>query len=238
MFTLGSKTFLGAAGIAAIAAAVGAASTSNQAGVLLLVGTVAAASVIALSILVAAGASDRYSYPGGEDPAPGRDPGATIVPFVVALGAGGVVLGMALGAAGFVVGGAAVVAALVAWFSQAWRDHPAYVPALSKRVSNGIGLPFGMPVILLVIIGAIGLAVSRTLLAVTATQAWIVAIVVAALFFFGALVLATRPKLSKRTMSLVIVLAVLVIAALGIYGLVRGQRHVHHEEALAALGSL
>ena len=74
--------------LALVAAAVGAASTSDQAGVLLLVGTVFAAAVIALTILVAAGASDRYSYPGGEDPAPGTDPGATIVPFVVALGAG------------------------------------------------------------------------------------------------------------------------------------------------------
>ncbi len=231
MFTLGSKTFLGGAGLALVAAIVYSANTTDSVGVLLLVTAAGAAVAIALSILVGAGASDRHSYVGGEDPAPGREPRGTIVPFVAALGAGGVVLGFALGAAGFVVGGGALVAVLIAWFSQAWRDHPNWVPALSARVSDGVGLPFAMPLALLGLIALIGLAVSRTLLAVNATAAWVVALVVAALIFGGAIVLATRPRLSRRTLAAVLVVSAIVVGGLGIYGLALGERPVeHHEE--------
>jgi hypothetical protein len=228
VFTLGSKTFLGAAGLALVAAIAYSTTTTDEVGVLLLVASSAAAIVIALSVLVGAGPSDRYSYVGGEDPAPGRDPRGTIVPFVAALASGGLVLGFALGAAGFVVGGVALLAVLMVWFSQAWRDHPNWVPALSKRVSDGVGLPFGMPLALLGVIALIGLAVSRTLLAVNATASWIVALVVATLIFGGAIVLATRPRLSKRAIAAVLVVAAVVIGGLGIYGLARGERPVEH----------
>jgi hypothetical protein len=228
VFTLGSKTFLGAAGLALLAAIVYSANTTDEVGVLLLVASSAAAIVLALGVLIGAGASDRYSYVGGNDPTPGRDPRGTIVPFVAALATGGLVLGFALGAAGFVVGGVALLAVLVIWFSQAWRDHPSWVPALSKRVSDGVGLPFAMPLALLGVIALIGLAVSRTLLAVNATAAWVVALLVATLIFAGAIVLATRPRLSKQAIAGVLVASVAVIGGLGIYGLARGERPVEH----------
>ena len=230
MFTLGSKTFLGTAGVALIAAIVYSANTTDEAGVLLLMTSVFAAVGIALAILIGAGATDRHSYVGNETSSTGRNPGPTIVPFVVALSAGAVALGFALGPAGFVVGGLGIALALMVWFAQSWHDHPNWVPALTKRVSDGVSLPFGMPITLLAVIGAIGVGVSRTLLAVTPTQSWIVAGIVAVSIFGGAIVLATRERLSKNTVFAAVAVAAVAVLGLAIYGLARGPRPVKEEK--------
>jgi hypothetical protein len=151
------------------------------------------------------------------------------VPFVVALAAGVALLGFALGASAFVLGTLALAAGLVVWFAQAWRDHPNYLPQLSTRVSDGVGLPFGMPLVLITLIGFIGVAISRTLLAVSPTNAWIVALILASLVFFGAMVLARPKSLSSTTMKSVVTVFGIIILGLGIYGLAKGKRPIEHE---------
>ncbi len=222
MLTLGSKTFFSGA-IVALVCAIGVAfGTSDQATILLLVTASLALGLLGGAVLFGAGAADRFSYTGGEDLRPARDPQATITPFICALSAGGAVLGIALGAPYLLMGGASVAACLAAWFSESWKDHPDYHGVLTKRVSNYVSLPFGMPVALLAVIGLVAISVSRIFLAVTHTQAWVVAIVVALLVFVGAIVLAAAPKMSKRTTMAVAAVGTAMILGMGIYGIARG----------------
>lgn len=222
MLTLGSKTFFGGS-IVALACAIGVAiGTSDQSTILLFVVTSLALSLLGGAVLYGAGASDRYSYSGGEDLRPARTPDPTVTPMICALSVGGTVLGIALGAPYLLMGGASVAVCLAAWFSESWKDHPDYYGQVTKRVSNYVALPFGMPLALLAIIGLVAISVSRTFLAVSHSQAWVLAIVVALLVLVAAIVLASAPKMNKRTSMAVAAVGAALVLAMGVYGLAQG----------------
>lgn len=228
MLTLGSKTFFGGS-LLALGCAIGVAfGTSDQSTILLLVTASLALALLGGAVLFGAGASDRYSYSGGEDLRPARDPKPTLTPLICALSASGVVLGVALGAPYLLTGGVGVAVCLAAWFSESWRDHPDYHEKVTKRVSDYVGLPFGMPLALLAIIGVVAISVSRTFLAVSHSQAWVVAIVIALVVFVGAVVLAAAPKMTKRTGLSVAAIGTALILAMGIYGLAKGTYESDH----------
>jgi MFS family permease len=223
VFTLGTKTFFGAA-LVALAAAVGlAAVSSDQAGFVVLIGAMLALVALGVVVVYGAGAADRYSYDGHQDSRPARDPGHSPTPFLAALSAGLFLVGFAMGAPFLVVGAVAMAICVAVWFSEVWRDHPDYVRALTKRASSYVSIPFGMPLMLVTVIGFVAISVSRTLLAVNHTAAWIIAIIVAAAVFVSALILAARPKLSGRTMVAVVALGAAIILGMGIYGQVQGR---------------
>ena len=223
MLTLGSKTFFAGAGIALLLSIVYAANTTDQAGTILLAGAVVALVAFGCVVVFGAGASDRFSYEGQADTRPSTEPKSTLVPFVGALAAAATVVGFALGAPFLALGLVAGAVCTAAWFSQAWRDHPDYVARLTQRTSGYIGLPFGMPVALVAVIGFIAISVSRTLLAVNHTAAWIIAIVIAASVFVCGLILAARPNISRKTMTLAVAVGAVIVLGLGVYGQVKGE---------------
>jgi hypothetical protein len=229
VFTLGSKTFfLGA--LFALVCSIGLAfTTSDQSSIVLFVVVAIAMVGLGCSVIVGAGASDRFSYAGGEDARPSRGPRPTLTPLICALSAGATVLGFALGGPVLILGGLSVAVCLAAWFSEAWRDHPDYFGAVTKRVSNYVSLPFGMPVALLAVIGLVAISVSRTFLAVSHSAAWVVGIVAALAVFVGALILAAAPKLSKKASMAVAAFGAVCILAMGAYGLAKGKHKL--EEA-------
>jgi hypothetical protein len=229
VFTLGSKVFFIGA-FFALACSIGLAfTTSDQMSIVLFVAAALAMVGIGGSLIVGAGASDRFSYKGGEDLRPSRDPKPTVTPLICAIAAGGTVLGFALGAPYLILGGASVAVCLAAWFSEAWRDHPDYVGAVTKRVSSYVSIPFGMPVAVLAVIGLVAISMSRTFLAVSHSVAWVIAIVAAVLVFVGTIVLAAGPKLSKRTSRTVAAIAAVVVLGMGVYGLAAGKYEGHSE---------
>jgi hypothetical protein len=227
VFTLGSKTFFLGALFALICAVGLAFTTSDQSSIVLFVAVAIGLVGIGCSVIVGAGASDRFSYKGGEDLRPAREPRATLTPLICALSAGSTVLGFALGGPVLILGGVSVAVCLAAWFSEAWRDHPDYLGFITKRVSTYVSLPFGMPIALLAVIGLVAISVSRTFLAVSHSAAWVVAIVVALLVFVGAMILAAGPKLTKRATMAVGAIGAIAILAMGAYGLAQGKHEVH-----------
>jgi hypothetical protein len=229
VLTLGSKVFFLGSFFALLCSIGLAFTTSDQMSIVLFVATALAMAGIGGSLVVGAGASDRFSYKGGEDLRPARDPKPTVTPLICAISAGATVLGFALGAPYLILGGASVAVCLAAWFSEAWRDHPDYFGAVTKRVSTYISLPFGMPIAVLAVIGLTAISVSRTFLAVSHSAAWVIAIVAALLVFVGAIVLAAGPKLSKRASRTVAAVAAVVVLGMGVYGLAAGKYEGHSE---------
>lgn len=239
MFNLGSRSLLVTSALAFIASAVYASNSTDRLGLAVLFAVGVLSAVLAGAGVVGTGAADRFVFVGDIDPARSVAVAPSIAPIMGALAAGCLVGGAALGAPLYAAGGVVALLAGIAWFIGAGRENPTYVPAVAKRVSDGITVPFGLPVAAAGLIAVIAISVSRTLLAVNKTASWIVVLVFAAAVFFGGLLIASRPKISRRTMVLAIAVTVVAVGAMGAIGLAHGERKIehHHGEAASAEAS-
>ena len=194
-------------------------SSDYSGAVLLLVATAGLVAVGAAS-LTATGTAERFV----ETPALLASADApSIAPFAAALGLGVIGLGAALGAPAFIAGLLVLAVGAGIWFSAAWRAHPEHVSALSPRISDRFSLPFGMPLILLVLIVASAYAISRTLLAVSKTGALGVLVVASLAVFGGGFLMASKSN-KKGLIQIMAVVAAVSLAVMFIVGQSAGSR--------------
>lgn len=232
MFNLGSRALLITSALALVASLAYAATSTDRLGLALLAGACVLASVLAGAGVVGTGAADRFVFTGDVDPARSVAVPSSFAPICAALGVGCVVVGAALGAPFYAAAIAVGVASGVSWFVSAGRQGPAYVPAVARRVSDSITVPFGLPVAATGLILIIAASISRTLLAVSKTASWIIVLVFAAAVFFGGILIAMRPRITRRMMVAAITVTVLSVAAMAVVGLAQGERSFeHHEKA-------
>jgi preprotein translocase subunit SecG len=220
MLNLGSKTFFGA-GLFCFLMAVGYSFTSSDysGAVLLLVATAGLVAIGAAS-LTATGTAERFV----DTPAVLAAADApSIAPFAAALGLGVVGLGAALGAPAFVAGLIVLAVGAGLWFSTSWRSHPEHVSSISSRISDRFSLPFGMPLILLVLIVASAFAISRVLLAVSKTGALGVLVVTSLAVFGGGFLMASKSD-KKGLIKIMAVVAAVSLAVMFIVGQSAGTR--------------
>ena len=238
MFNLGSRALLLTSALALVASLVYAATSTDRLGLALLLGAAAVASLLAGAGVVGTGAADRFVFTGDVDPSRSTAVPSSAAPICAALGVGCAIVGAALGAP-FVAAAIAIgVASGVAWFVSSGRQGPAYVPAVARRVSDSITVPFGLPVAATGLILIIAVSISRTLLAVNKTASWIIVLVFAAAVFFGGIILAARPRITRRMMVAAIVVTVLCVGAMAAIGLSQGERKIEpHEEHSATEGA-
>lgn len=232
MFNLGSRALLVTSALALVASLVYAATSTDRLGLALLVGACVLAAVLAGAGVVGTGAADRFVFTGDVDSGRSVAVPSSFAPICAALGVGCVVVGAALGAP-FVAAAIAIgVASGVGWFVSAGRQGPAYVPAVARRVSDSITVPFGLPVAATGLILVIAASISRTLLAVSKTASWIIVLVFAAAVFFGGILIAMRPRITRRMMVAAIAVTLLSVGAMAAVGLAQGERSFEHHEKL------
>jgi MFS family permease len=170
----------------------------------------------------ATGHNDRVALLGASRSA-NRAPRNSYAPALAAIGAGALVLGAALGTIAYAVGGLVLLVAGGIWLSDTWREHPLSTPKQSAQVSRSFSLPFVMPILSLVLIAFVAISFSFVFFSFPENRSWIVAATVATLIFGGAFVLAFLPQKATRAKFLSLVaLLMLVIASLGLIGLLRG----------------
>ena len=230
MINLGSRTLFVTSALSLVAALVYAAQSSDRLGLAVLFGAAVLSAFLGAAGIVGTGAADRFVFTGDIDPARSVAVPSSFAPIGAALGAGCVVGGAALGTPFFAAGVVILVASGVSAFVSSGRQGPAYVPAAAKRVSDRITLPFGLPVAVTGLIAITAVAISRTLLAVNKTASWIIVLIFAAAVFFGGIILASRPKITRRMMTAAIAVTVLAVGAMGAAGLVSGKRTFEHHE--------
>ncbi len=230
MFNLGSRALFVTSALALVASLVYAGLSTDRLGLALLLGATALAALLGGAGVVATGAADRFVFTGEIDPGRSTPVPSSLAPICAALGVGCLIAGAALGAA-FVGAGIAIgVASGVAWFVSAGRQGPAYVPAVSRRVSDSITVPVGLPVAATGLILILAVSISRTLLAVNKTASWIIVLIFAAAVFFGGILIAMRPKITRRTMVAAITVTALAVGAMAAVGLANGERSFEHGE--------
>ena len=144
-------------------------------------------------------------------------------PFITAVSATMVVVGLAMSSIVFGIGVIGLVVAGFEWTVRSWSERATGDPALNRELRNRFMLPLEVPVGAVLVGGIVIFSVSRILLALDKTGAAVVIILLAVVIFVTALVLASRPKIKRSVLVGVGVALAGVIIGGGIAGGVAGQ---------------
>jgi hypothetical protein len=248
MLTSGFKLFMGYALGALLAAAVygyttggshlgplsvgwkGAVGEHIGYAVLLITGAVAGAHSLILIAFRDADARAAAELLGVETASAQRPTGQSYWPIIAAFGMGAVALGLVLSPAVFVAGVVALVIVTFEWTMSAWADRATGDPEVNRELRDRIMQPIEVPVGAVLAIIVVPLAASRVFLSVTKFSAVWVATGVAAVVFITAIVLATRPKLSKNVVAGIVLIGGLAFLTGGIVAAAVGTRDIEHHE--------
>lgn len=162
-----------------------------------------------------------------EVPAPNS---ASPWPIVGALGMVITAMGLVVGPGYFLFGLVILAVTAVEWTVKVWADRATGDPEVNRAIRNRFMAPVEVPVGAVIVIGFFVVALSRVFLAVSATGAWVIGTIVAALIFLGAYVVLKRPQQTKRLATVLLLALTLGVLAGGIAGVVAGEREFHHEE--------
>lgn len=198
---------------------------------------VSAGVVAAVAGLAAVGAQGRdVAVPGAGHEAPSLAPaGSSVWPLGLGLGALVLATGLATGPALVLLGLAACAVAGVGWFAQSWAGHPSWTDEQNERVTSRLIMPLVLPLGVTALVVLVAFAFSRTLLAVSANAAALIALV-GALVVLGAGVLAAVRGLGRRAVLGLLTAGAVAVAGLGVGGAVAGEREFHHAGDDAAHG--
>jgi hypothetical protein len=223
MFTTGSKYFIGLTALSAVATILYLFLVNpSDLGALALVGLVATAATMA-GMAIFTIDSDAETVEQAVDAAAGPA-SSSYWPIVLALGAAMILLGLATEPVVFILGIAVLVGGGVEWMIQSWADRasadPAYNNTVRGKVLGGIEYP-GLSAVLAIVVAFL---FSRVFLAVSKDAATIFFIVVAAVIFALGFVFAARAELRKKALTVVIPIAIALLAVVGVVSAISGER--------------
>jgi hypothetical protein len=160
-------------------------------------------------------------------------------PFIGALSAMAVVIGLATSSILFVIGCVAAAITAVEWAISSWAEQATADASVNRRVRNRLMLPVEIPVGGTILILAVVFCVSRILLSASEDGAVLLVALFAVVVFAVAVALSFRPQLRRSMVVGALALGALVVLAFGIAGAVAGPRHyekhtVEHEGAAPA----
>ena len=237
MITAGGRLWLGIAAFA-VAAAVAwqGFSGGEERGLLVLLGLVSAALIVGtLLVWIRDGEVTAAVHEEDRAAAAAATSGPLPAPWP-AIGAFGVavtVVGLAAGGALLYVGFGIVAIAVVEWMVQGWAERATPDAAENAALRNRLMYPLEIPLLGLIIVGAVLLAFSRVLLALPKEGSTVAAIAVASAILLAAVLVATRPRVSSTVLTAVLVLGAVALLGGGVVGAVAGEREIeeHTEES-------
>ena len=156
--------------------------------------------------------------------------GASYAPLAAALAGVGLLIGLAASTPLALASLFVLIMVALVWTTRAWANRLSDDDAANTARYEQLMEPWRIPVVSVVAIAIVVLGVSRLLLAVSKTGSVIVFSLIAVVFFVGAALVASRPRISRSALSLAIIVAVLIVLGSAIAGLVVGQREFppHH----------
>jgi plastocyanin len=239
VFNSASKLAVGTAVLCALAGLVHVGLTGDRSGYVLLVAAAGALGVVTVANVVYAAPPPFSAITAPE--ADGHLPTDTTDvarrspwPLVSALAVGLIAVGMAAGEGLIIVGVVALALTALAWLAQAWQEHPAWTDAMTLRLNERIVIPFVLPATVVALIAVAVVSFSRVLLAVSATAAWIIALVAAAAILASLAWLSTREQIGAPALKLLGAFAAVLTVATGVLGVTAGEREFHpHADELS-----
>ncbi len=208
MLNNASKYALGVAVLGVVAAI----ASSDRAATVILIGLAIVAAVVAYgegrvvgADLAPFAAPDASATSTPVDPA--DTPRGSIGPMIVGLGAAGALSGGALGPRWVLVGALVALAGVVAWTFDNYRTPGVIDPRDAHNVDQRLIGPIALPVGAFALAITIAFSFSRVLLAVSETQSWVIAFIVAAVVLTILTLIAQRVPTSR---------AVAILGAVGL----------------------
>ncbi len=150
--------------------------------------------------------------------------GASYAPLAAALGGVGLLIGLAASTPIALASVFFLFCTAVVWTTRAWSNRLSDDDVANHERYEQLMEPWRVPILSLVVTAFVVLGVSRLLLAVSKLGSVIVFGAIATIFFVGAIIVASRPKLSRGAVTIVLLLAALIVLGSAIGGLVAGQR--------------
>lgn len=247
MFNTAAKLYFAMAA-AAFALAVGyEAVTSDESGMVLLLGIGAAATLAALA-LTGMGLRDRAPrYALVEQRVGEGAPPLTTTsidrsllsrpspwPLLVALALGVLGVGLAVGALLVLIGVIAGVLTAAGWLAQSWREDPSFTPRVRAQVSNSLVVPLGAPLLALALVAVIVISVSRVLLAVPKDASVAVAFALALILLVAFFLISSRPRTGRATLVFLSGFAAVAVVTAGSVSAANGYRTFEKHDTGAA----
>lgn len=150
--------------------------------------------------------------------------GSSYAPIAVALAGVGLLIGLAASTPLALASAFVIAATAVVWTTRAWANRLTDDDATNSAMYERLMEPWRVPVMSLVIVAIVVLGVSRLLLATSKTGSVVVFVLIAIAFFGITAVIASRPRMPRNALAVLIVITVLIVLGSAIAGLVVGQR--------------
>jgi hypothetical protein len=173
-------------------------------------------------------------------PAATAPQGASYWPILAAFGAGTVALGVVIGSQMVFLGAGIIAAATFEWAIKAWSERATGDPEVNRAVRNRMMYPVEIPVLAIVGIATFVLSISRLLIAVPKTGAYLIFGIVPAVILAIGWLITARPTINKNLVAALALVGGVAVLAGGIIGASVGPRTIeeHHEDEGEEHGSL
>lgn len=155
-------------------------------------------------------------------------------PIIGAFSVGALVVGAAVSKELFVVGCIGLAIVVVEWTVRAWSERATGDPARNREIRDRFMHPIEIPIGAALGIAVVVFSMSRILLAIPKVGATFFIIILAAVIFAIAILLANRPNLKRSVMVAVLVIGGLAIIGGGIAAGIAGPRESEGEGAAPA----
>jgi hypothetical protein len=237
MFTTGSKLFIGATTLALLSTIAWGVLKGGDVG---WTGTIGLISLtIALAFLTGINFFVRDCNVGAMDPsaatasaAAQRRPGASIWPFVAAIGLGLLVVGVVTEPVVFQAGLVVLLAVLVEWMVQAWSERASGDPDYNAKVRKRVLNPLEFPVLGAAIVAVIIYSFSRIMLFLSKANGPIVFGVIASLVLFAGFLFSIRTNVKRSLIIGVCTIAGLGLISTGAVMAIDGERDIETHETI------
>jgi hypothetical protein len=150
--------------------------------------------------------------------------GASYAPIAVALAGVGLLIGLAANTPLALASAFVIAAAALVWTTRAWANRASDDDATNSAMYERLMEPWRVPVVSLAVVAIVVLGVSRLLLATTKTGSVVVFVLIAVAFFGITALIASRPRMPRNALAVLILITVLIVLGSAIAGLVVGQR--------------
>lgn len=153
-------------------------------------------------------------------------------PVLAAFSVAVMLIGLVVNTATFVAGLAALGVCVIMWTARNWADEATGDPDVNEQIHERLVFGLEVPLIALIIVGAMVISISRVLLAVGQTEAVIAAGVIAAIVFALGVLVAYVPRLSRNVVTIFLVAGAIGVISAGVVSAAQGEREFeeHHGE--------
>jgi hypothetical protein len=231
VFTTGSKLFVGASVLAAVAAVVVGVTTGGSVGITATISLIGAA--VALAFLAGVNVYIRDGNVPSMEPdvqrtAAAAEPPASrsAWPFAAAVSGGTLAVGAVTYPVVFKIGVVLLLATIVEWMVQAWSERASGSATYNAGVRKRILHPLEFPLLAAAVVAVLVYSFSRIMLWVDKDAGPLVFIVIGAIVLICGFVIASRPTLRTAAITTVLAVGTLGVVSVGAVAALDGQREI------------